>query len=281
MTSLPCNTGVSLKSQHYKQIIEQQPDIGWFEVHPENYMGAGGLPHYYLSQIREHYPISMHGVGLSLGSSDGIDDEHLKALAEVVNRHDPVQVSEHLAWSHWNATFLNDLLPLPYTEEFLDVVVNNVHRVQEALGRTLLIENPSLYLGFNHSTLSETEFLTELVARTGAGLLLDVNNVYVSSNNKLFNPKDYIDNYPLEAVGEIHLAGHSQNNVQDKTVLIDDHGSPVIDAVWDLFDYTLQKQQKPLPVLIEWDTNVPSLETLIGEADKAVSLMAKHTQAAA
>lgn len=236
-------------------------------------MGAGGLPHHFLAQISEHYPISMHGVGLSLGSSNGIDEDHLMALSTVVKRHPPAQVSEHLAWSHWNSTFLNDLLPVPYTHEFLSVVVSNIHKVQETLQQRLLIENPSVYLGFDHATYSEADFLREVVKRTGCGLLLDVNNVYVSANNQGYVPYQYIDDYPLEHVGEIHLAGHSQNVIEDEVVLIDDHGSSVIDEVWQLFVYTLRQRQCPTPVLIEWDTNIPSFSTLLAEAEKAKKLI--------
>ncbi|MEO0443103.1 MAG: DUF692 domain-containing protein [Pseudomonadota bacterium] len=280
-TRLPAKTGISLKPQHYRDIIEQQPDIGWLEVHPENYMGDGGLPHYYLSCIHQDYPISMHGVGLSLASSDGIDEHHLNALATVVKRHQPEQVSEHLAWSHWNSVFLNDLLPLPYTQEFLAVVVSNIHKVQDALQRTLLIENPSAYLGFKHSELSETEFLHAIVEQTGAGLLLDVNNVYVSANNQSYSAQEYIDNYPIDAIGEIHLAGHAANDLNGKTLLIDDHGSAPIDPVWDLFEYTLQRCRTAIPTLIEWDTNVPALNRLLEEATTAKQLMDKHLGVAA
>ncbi|MGH1485907.1 MAG: MNIO family bufferin maturase [Cellvibrionaceae bacterium] len=276
-TALPNTVGVSLKAQHYQHIIDNRPDIGWFEVHPENYMGAGGLPHHFLSQINEHYPISMHGVGLSLGSADGIDENHLAALSSVVKRHQPVQVSEHLAWSHWNNTFLNDLLPVPYTHDFLSVVVNNIHKVQDALQRTLLIENPSVYLGFNDASYTEADFLREVVKQTGCGLLLDINNVYVSANNQGYDPYNYINDYPIEHVGEIHLAGHAQNLIEDQLVLIDDHGSPIIDNVWQLFAYTLKQQrQYPTPVLIEWDTNIPDFSTLLAEAEKAKKLISEQ-----
>ena len=247
--------------------------MGWFEIHPENYMGAGGLPHYFLSAIREHYPISMHGVGLSLGSADGINQAHLAALAKVVKRHTPAQVSEHLAWSRAGDTFLNDLLPLPYTEEFLTLVARNIDQTQEALGQRILLENPSLYLNFDNHTLAETQFLGELVKKTGCGLLLDINNVYVSTHNQHRDPKTYIDHYPLAAIGEIHLAGHAHNRIGKETVLIDDHGSAISDPVWDLFAYTLEKMSGPAPVLIEWDTDIPTLEVLLAEAEKAKHLI--------
>lgn len=271
--------GIGLKAQHYDEILEHTPSLDWFEVHPENYMGAGGLPHKYLKDINAQYPISMHGVGLSLGSADGVSDEHLQALKEVVERYQPAQVSEHLSWSHWNHTFLNDLLPLPYNQESLAVVVSNIHKVQDTLQRPILIENPSAYLGFKHSDMSETSFLKEVVKQSGCGLLLDVNNVYVSGNNQHYSCHDYLRDYPLEAVGEIHLAGHATEDIDGETVCIDDHGSPVIDPVWALFADTLSLLRHDVPVLIEWDTDIPSLDTLLGEAHKARTIMSNSPTA--
>lgn len=265
--------GVGLKAQHYDEILTRKPNLDWFEIHPENYMGAGGLPHKYLSDINQHYPLSMHGVGLSLGSADGIDEQHLKALKKVVQRYQPAQVSEHLSWSHWHKTFLNDLLPLPYHQESLAVVAGNIDKVQEALQRPILIENPSVYLSFYANDMTETEFLRELVKKTDCGLLLDINNVFVSANNQKFSSKEYIDTYPLDAVGEIHLAGHTSEIIDDERVLIDDHGSPVIDQVWALFSDALANIKQDVPVLIEWDTDIPSLDTLLDEANKAKALM--------
>lgn len=273
MTQTLTGVGVGLKAQHYDDILNNQPPLDWFEVHPENYMGAGGLPHKYLREINEQYPISMHGVGLSLGSADGVSDEHLQALKAVVDRYQPAQVSEHLSWSHWNRTFLNDLLPLPYNKESLATVVNNIHRVQETLQRTILLENPSAYLGFIDSDMSETEFLRHVVQQTGCGLLLDVNNVYVSGNNQHFSCSDYMRDYPLEAVGEIHLAGHASEEIDGETVYIDDHGSPVIEPVWELFTQTLAQIEHDVPVLIEWDTDVPELTLLLTQANKARAIM--------
>ena len=272
---LPCSVGISLKAQHYQEVLDSKPDVGWFEVHPENYMGAGGLPHKFLAEVHQHYPLSMHGVGLSLGSADGIETNHLSALKSTVDKHQPQQVSEHLAWSHWNQTFLNDLLPFPYTGEFLEVVIRNVELIQETLQQKILIENPSAYLAFTDSYLNETEFLQQVCQRTGCGLLLDVNNVYVSAKNQDFSTENYLAEYPMEYVGEIHLAGHAQDSVEGKTLLIDDHGSPVIDTVWDLFSQTLALLKKPCPALIEWDTNIPELQTLVEEAKKAEKLIAK------
>lgn len=264
--------GIGLKPQHYDEILHRKPSLDWFEVHPENYMGDGGLPHQYLSAIATDYPLSMHGVGLSLGSADGISKTHLAALKRVVDRYQPAQVSEHLAWSHWNKTFLNDLLPLPYTEESLDCIINNIHQVQDTLQRRILIENPSIYLAFTHSNISEPEFLHRIVSATDYGLLLDINNVYVSANNQHYSSQEYINQYPLNAVEEIHLAGHAQEIIDGETVLIDDHGSTVVDQVWKLFSYTLEKLSHTPPVLIEWDTNIPSLDTLLNEAEKAKQL---------
>jgi uncharacterized protein (UPF0276 family) len=271
--TLPTTAGISLKSQHYQSIIEHQPPIGWLEIHPENYMGAGGLPHFFLSRIAENYPLSMHGVGLSLGSANGINNQHLDALADVVSRYQPAQVSEHLAWSHWHDIFLNDLLPLPYTDDFLSIVISNIHKVQDKLQRTILIENPSIYLALSNNTLTETDFLRRLVAATDCGLLLDINNVYVSANNQHYDPSDYIDQYPIEHIGEIHLAGHATNTIGDEVLLIDDHGSEVCNSVWQLFEKVIDTLQKPVATLIEWDTNIPSLSQLLREAHKADNIL--------
>ena len=282
--------GIGLKAQHYDEILRTKPAIDWLEVHPENYMGAGGLPHKYLREISEEYPLSMHGVGLSLGSANGVSDEHLAALTHVVKRYQPAQVSEHLSWSHWNQHFLNDLLPLPYNQESLAVVANNIHKVQDALKQKIYVENPSSYLGFHQSDMSETGFLRELVKQTNCGLLLDINNVYVSVNNhhssqnssQHQSAEDYINDYPLAAVGEIHLAGHAQEVIENEIVLIDDHGSPVTNEVWDLYSYTMGKiatQTDTLPpVLIEWDTDIPELGQLVSEAEKARRLQMPFTK---
>jgi uncharacterized protein (UPF0276 family) len=266
--------GVGLKAQHYAEILEKKPDLDWLEVHPENYMGSGGLPHKYLTDINQHYPLSMHGVGLSLGSADGVDDVHLAALKKVVDRYQPTQISEHLSWSHWNKTYLNDLLPLPYHEESLSVVISNIHKVQDVLQRPILIENPSAYLGFHGNTMSETDFLHDLVKHSGCGLLLDINNVYVSANNQHYDALDYLSHYPLTDIGEIHLAGHATETINGETVLIDDHGSTVTHEVWQLFSTALNSIEHDVPVLVEWDTDIPDLSVLVDEAHKAKKLMA-------
>ena len=267
--------GVGLKAQHYEEILAKKPNIDWFEVHPENYMGSGGLPHKYLSEISRDYPLSMHGVGLSLGSADGIDKDHLDALKKVVDRYQPAQISEHLSWSHWNKIYLNDLLPLPYNDQSLKIVIDNIQHVQDVLQRTILLENPSAYLGFKDSEMSETEFLHMVVKKTGCGLLLDINNVYVSANNQHFSAQDYITDYPLEAVGEIHLAGHTQETIEGEIVLIDDHGSAVIDPVWELFSHAMNALKHTVPTLIEWDTDIPEFTVLLAEANKAKHAIAQ------
>lgn len=270
MSSLPRDCGLSLKAEHFSTILRDRPPVGWFEIHPENYMGDGGPMHRYLSAIRQCYPLSMHGVGMSLGSADGISEEHLAKLKDVVSRYQPEQVSEHLAWSHWNGIFLNDLLPLPYTGESLAVICENIDRVQSFLNRRILVENPSTYIDFSRSDYSEPEFISLICQKTGCGALLDINNVYVCAQNNGFDPRDYLDQFPLSEVGEIHLAGHSVVNLTvNKKICIDDHGSPVIDAVWNLFDQAIARMQTPPPVLIEWDTDIPEFSTLLAEAEKA------------
>lgn len=270
---LPKTAGISLKAQHYQEVLETNPNVGWFEVHPENYMGEGGLPHHFLNEIHHFYPLSMHGVGLSLASAEGVDKNHLKQLAEVIHRHQPQQVSEHLAWSRWHGVCLNDLLPIPYTQEFLTIVVENVLQVQDTLKRKILIENPSVYLAFAEAEFTETDFLRELVRQTSCGLLLDINNVYVCANNQGFCVDSYLKSYPLEKVEEIHLAGHAQDRIDDQLILIDDHGSSVIDPVWQFYRSALLSIGQRVPVLIEWDTNIPSLQTLVSEANKAQNIM--------
>ena len=273
--SIPSVSGISLKSKHYQTILDHSPQIGWFEIHPENYMGNGGSPHKYLVAIREHYPLSMHGVGMSLGSVDGIDDDHLQALVKLVNRYEPGQVSEHLAWSHFNNVFLNDLLPLPYNEECLNTVTANINRVQSTLNRTILVENPSSYLEFVDDTCTEPEFLSELARRTGCGLLLDVNNIYVSACNQGFDPVNYLSGVPWDSVGEVHLSGHAIREIDGTKVRIDDHGSPVKDEVWHLYENALRYLDNRVPTLIEWDTDIPELEVLIEEAEKAEAIAEK------
>ena len=271
--ALPRRAGVGLKAGHYRTILDTTPDIGFFEVHAENYMGAGGAPHRYLAAVRERYPLSMHGVGMSIGSEQPLDRAHLAKLRLVVERHAPAVISEHLAWSSHDGCFLNDLLPIPYTMQTLVRVRDHVDEIQDALGRQILLENPSTYVAFAESTFAEADFIGEIVRRTGCGMLLDVNNVYVASVNQRWDPRAYIDACPLAAVGEIHLAGHNREADENGwPLLVDTHDRPVAPAVWDLFAYTLA-QTGPVPTLIEWDANVPSWPILASEADHAGTLL--------
>ncbi|MCZ6720064.1 MAG: DUF692 domain-containing protein [Proteobacteria bacterium] len=268
-------TGIGLRAPHYREVLETRPEVGWFEAHAENYMG-GGPALSGLEAIRRDYPVALHGVGTSLGAADGPDPAHLERLADLVERIEPALVSEHLSWSAAGGVYLNDLLPLPYTEETLALFCRNIDHVQNALRRTILVENPSSYLEFPSSGIPEWQFLTEIAVRTGCGLLVDVNNVYVSAHNLGWNASDYIDAIPPAAVGEIHLAGHAVNAVGNgETVLIDDHGAPVPESVWALYGQAVERFG-PVPSLIEWDTNIPELSTLMTEAAKADAVRAAH-----
>ena len=275
LTPIPATTGIGLKAVHFHEIIAARPSVGWFEVHTENYMGAGGPTHHYLETIAEHYPLSMHGVGLSLGSTDPLDRDHLHAIRDVVDRYNPALVSEHLSWSFADGIFLNDLLELPLTSETLELVSDRVSQFQDTIKRRVLIENPSSYLAYAANEMSEPDFLNELAGRSGCGLLLDVNNVYVSSRNLDFSPEDYIDAIAPDYVGEIHLAGHSVTRHKGRDIHIDDHGAPVAAAVWDLYRRALA-HCGPVPSLIEWDTDVPDLSVLLAEAAKADKIMTKE-----
>jgi len=257
-------TGIGLRAPHVPEIMASRPALPWLEVHAENYMG-GGPALAQLEAVRRDYAISVHGVGLSLGTAGTLDPRHLTRLRSLIERIDPWLISEHLAWSVVDGTYLNHLLPLPYTEETLGVMAAHVAQAQEALDRRLLIENPSGYLRFRHSPIPEAEFLAELARRTGCGILCDVNNVYVTASNLGLDAAGYLDLLPPAAVGEIHLAGHSRNDADGHTILIDDHGSRVADPVWHLYAHTLRRLG-PLPTLIEWDTDLPDLSVLIDEA---------------
>lgn len=265
--------GAGLKPEHYGSIFDQMPDIGFFEVHAENYMGAGGLPHKALTAIRENWALSVHGVGLSIGAEHPLDEAHLTRLKNVVDRYQPGLVSEHLAWSTHDGAFFNDLLPVPYTEDVLKRVVAHVDQVQTALGRTVLIENPSTYVAFAESDMEEVEFIREMQARSGCGLLLDVNNVHVSATNQHYDAQDYIDRFPLKHVGEIHLGGHAIDaDDNGDTLLIDAHDREVSDPVWLLYAHTIARMG-PRPTLIEWDNDLPSWEILKAEVDAAESML--------
>ncbi len=275
---VPVKTGIGLKAQHYAEILQKLPQIGWFEAHPENYMGAGGPPHRYLNAIRENYPLSLHGVGMALGSDETLDKEHLERFKSLVERYQPGLVSEHLAWCRRGGVYYNDLMPAPYTDEVLDILCEHIDHMQNTLGRTILVENPSTYIAFDASHIPETRFLAEAAKRTGCGLLLDVNNVYVSAINQGFDPYAYIDDFPVAAVGEIHLAGHLEETLASgEHLLIDDHGSDIITNVWDLYEYTL-KRTGPVPTLIERDNNIPQLDELLAEAKHADTLLQKQAR---
>ncbi len=263
---LPPRAGLGLKPEHYADILGPDPDIGFFEVHAENYMGDGGPPHRYLAAIRERYALSLHGVGLSIGGADPLDKAHLGRLKRLVDRYQPQSFSEHLAWSTHDGDYLNDLLPVPYTPQTLARVADHVDEVQQVLGRRMLLENPSTYVVFAESSIEETAFLDEIAERTGCGLLLDVNNVMVSSVNQGLDPYGYLERFPLHRVGEIHLAGYDET-VDDagERLLIDAHGSRVRPDVFALFTHLIDKTG-PLPVLVEWDNNVPDFATLADEA---------------
>jgi hypothetical protein len=273
VAAAPDRVGIGLRAPHVAEILAGHPRIGWLEVHTENYLGGGPAAHA-LRAIRARYPVSLHGVGLSLGSAEGLDRRHLARVADLARRVEPALISEHLSWSVAGSVYLNHLLPLPYTEESLALVAGHVSQAQEALGRPLLVENPSSYLRFRHSPIPEPEFLGELVRRTGCGLLCDVNNVFVSCANLGQDPDAYLAALPPEAVGEIHLAGHARNDADGQAILIDDHGSRVADAVWDLFERAVARFG-PAPTLIEWDTDVPALEVLLDEARTAEALLGR------
>lgn len=273
---IPARGGVGLKAEHYRTIIDTAPDVGFFEVHAENYMGAGGPPHRYLSAIRECYPLSLHGVGLSIGADRPLDEGHIERLRRLIRRYRPGLFSEHLAWSSHDVGFLNDLLPVPYTTETLKRVVEHIDQVQAALGCQMLLENPSTYIAFAESTYAETDFIAEVVRRTGCGLLLDVNNVLVASTNQQWDPIAYIEGYPLAHVREIHLAGNArQTDENARPLLIDTHDRSVEEAVWDLFALAV-RLIGPVPSLIEWDAEVPAWSTLAREAERAEVIMSAN-----
>ncbi|HSK41562.1 MAG TPA: DUF692 domain-containing protein [Arenibaculum sp.] len=272
---IPPRAGVGLKPKHYREILETKPDIGFFEVHAENYMGEGGPPHRYLTAIRERYPLSLHGVGLSIGSDRPLDVEHLGRLKALNARYEPGLFSEHLAWSTHETGFLNDLLPLPYTDETLARVADHIDQVQEIVGRQMLLENPSTYLAFEETAYPEIDFIAEVARRTGCGLLFDVNNVHISSTNQEWDAVAYIDAYPLQHVQEVHLGGHAtESDEKDRPLLIDTHDREVDAVVWRLYEHTIARLG-PAPTLIEWDSDVPEWPVLKAEADRAEAALAR------
>ena len=268
--------GVGLRFKHHEDLIEQKPDIGWVEVHPENYF-AGGKVRHYLSKARELYPLSLHGVGLSLGSVEPVDTGHLKEVKELIDIYQPFNVSDHVSWSMSGNAHLNDLMPLPYTEETLSVLCRNIEQTQEYFQRRILVENPSSYIAFVESEMSEEEFMNETARRTGCGILLDINNIFVQAHNHGNDPYKYIDTIKKEYVGEFHLAGHIEENYEDceKTVLIDTHSRHVRAEVWDMYAHAIQKFGS-VPTLIEWDADIPELPILVEEAHKARDIIFKH-----
>ncbi len=270
----PARAGIGLRAPHYREVLSTRPAVGWLEVHSENFFGDGGQPLHYLEQVRAHYPLSLHGVGLSLGSTDELNREHLGKLKRLAEHIEPALVSEHLCWSSAGGRYLNDLLPLPYTEEALAVVSAHLRQAQDFLNRPILIENVSSYLQYSHSTIPEWEFVSQVAARSGCGILLDVNNIYVSAVNHGFDAEAYLESIPVAAVGEMHLAGFDSNG----DCLIDTHGKPVSDAVWALYRHAVRRFGR-VPTLIEWDTDIPPLAVLLEEAHKADAILQEENHA--
>jgi uncharacterized protein len=280
-SNLPARTGVGFKPAHFRDILAAAQPIGFFEVHAENYMGAGGPPHAQLGALRERYALSVHGVGLSIGSMRPLNRDHLVRLKMLCDRYAPESFSEHLAWSSHDDVYLNDLLPLPYTQQTLRRVAEHIDEVQTALGRQMLLENPSTYIRFDDSTIPEVDFLTEVSKRTGCGLLLDVNNVFVSAKNHGTQPLSYLDSFPLDRVKEVHLGGHDEETDDiGAPLLIDTHGSPIAEAVWTLYAHVIARTG-PIPTLIEWDNNVPDWQTLRAEAVAAQDILSGASRASA
>ncbi len=278
--TMPKRAGAGLKAEHYRVILETRPDVGFFEVHAENYMGQGGPPHRYLAAIAALYPISLHGVGLSIGGRRPLDKDHLCRLKTLIDRYRPALFSEHLAWSTHEAGFFHDLLPLPYNSDTLEHVCEHVDEVQTMLARQMLLENPSTYVQYAQSTYSETDFIAEVSKRTGCGLLLDVNNVFIASTNQWWSPAAYLESFPLSRVQEIHLAGYTEeSDERQRPLLIDTHDRPVSESVWALFERVIGRTG-PLPTLIEWDAALPQWPTLHAEAQRADSVILEATKAA-
>lgn len=273
-TPVPARAGVGYKPVHHRDILDGAPDVGFFEVHAENYMGAGGPPHRQLSEIRDRYPLSLHGVGLSIGAARPLDKAHLQRLKALNERYQPGLFSEHLAWSTHESVFFNDLLPVPYNADSVARVSEHIDQVQETVGRRMLLENPSSYLAFAESTMSEIDFLTEVARRTGCGLLLDVNNVQVSAVNQETSAIAYIESFPMHLVGEIHLAGYApEDDGKGRPLLIDTHDRPIEPVVWDLYERTVRRAG-PVPTLVEWDNDVPPWPVLEAEARRADTVLA-------
>jgi uncharacterized protein len=267
---IPARAGIGLRSPHYRALLDTLPPLAFLEVHSENFFGEGGQPHSFLAQLRQHYALSLHGVGLSLGTADELSLIHLTKLKKLIARYEPTLVSEHLCWGAVGGRHTNDLLPLPYTDEALALMCRHVDQAQTFLGRQILVENVSSYLQFKHSTIPEWEFVAEVSKRSGCGLLLDVNNIYVNAINHGFSAADYLRAIPGEAVQEIHLAGFDDNG----QCLIDTHGNTVSEAVWQLYAQAIALVGNQ-PTLIEWDTDIPALNVLLGEANKANDILSR------
>ena len=275
---LPVTTGIGLRAAHHARVSAERPQIAWLEVHTENFLGGGATPAL-LESLREHFAISLHGVGLSLGSAEGLDREHLARIAALVRRIEPAAISDHVSWSVTGGVYFNDLLPIPYDEESLAIIARNVMQFQDAVGRTVMVENPSTYLRHVQSNQAEPQFLAELTQRSGCGLLLDVNNVFVSTENHGDDARAYLAAIAGLPIGEIHLSGHHLRQIGNRSVRIDDHGSPVSDPVWALYEHALGLLG-PRPTLIEWDSAIPPLETLLAEAGKAQSRLDRAAESA-
>ncbi len=274
----PLKAGAGFKPEHFADILQDQDGVGFFEVHAENLMGDGGAPHAAMAKLREDYPIFLHGVGMSLGGEMPLNRDHLKRFKHVADRFEPMVVSEHLAWSSHDTTYYNDLLPVPYTKPVLDRVISHIHQFQNELGRIMLLENPSTYVAFEQCDMSETDFLMEIVKQTGCGLLLDINNVYVSATNHKYSPEQYLAEFPLTHVREIHLAGHAtEEDEAGAPLLIDAHDREVSNAVWSIYEKVIGKIG-PVPTLIEWDNDVPAWSVLKNEATKADTIFVRHTR---
>ena len=277
---IPATAGIGLRGPFHEEFISRRPAVAWLEAHSENYFATDGIARAALQRIRPNYPISLHGVGLSIGSTDPLDTGHLQRLRELVHSIEPALVSEHLSWSAVEGRHLNDLLPLPYTEDALEHMVRRIQEVQDTLKRPILVENISSYLEFVDSAMPEHEFLAAVSRRSGCGLLLDINNIHVNAVNHGFDPVAYIDAIPPQQVAEMHLAGHTAQQVGDREILIDTHNTPVCEPVWELFRYAVARLG-PRPTLIEWDSDFPPLERLLQEAETARRILDEANELAA
>ncbi|MBB1485994.1 DUF692 domain-containing protein [Oceanospirillum sp. D5] len=266
------SVGIGLRAPHYHNLLTERPAVCWLEVHSENYLDKQCVQRHILREVAQHYPLSFHGVGLSLGSSDPLNPAHLDALKQLIDEFNPALLSEHLSWSSVSGRYFNDLLPIPYTYESLDHFCHQVNQAQQTLGRQILIENPTAYLHYKGSELTEWDFLNEITRRTGCGLLLDLNNIYVNSVNHSFECQQYLDNINLDTVGELHLAGFSVNEYDEGRMLIDTHGNRVSDPVWALFAQVRHQLNCQAPALIEWDTDIPDMSVLLEEVEKAENI---------